>query len=65
MNNEVSAPALEVLQVRTDMKAGTSWTYVPGLTKNNKIYACPAACPAGWTGATRNIDRNGGECESN
>lgn len=38
------------LQIRTDVRAGAYWQYVPNLTKNNKQYACPAACPTGWTG---------------
>lgn len=49
------------LSIRTDLKAGTSWVPVPNLTNNNKQYACPAACPSGWTGGA-DVRRDLCEC---
>lgn len=51
------------LKVRTDLKAGTYWNYVSGLSRKNSTTYCPMACSAtAWENTTRNLTNRGGEC---
>lgn len=50
------------LKVRTNLQAGTTWSYVGGLKTTNAGVYCPMSCPRGWEGTTRNMTTKGGEC---